>query len=232
MTLEEIVEISYPQQPHCPTVLLLDISGSMIVGDKIGQLNDGIRAFKEEIEKDELARKRVDLAVVTFGQKVDVAHDFSSIEDFEPPTLEADGLTPLGGAIKKASELIEKRKDEYKKEGIDYYRPWIFLITDGEPTDMNEGDELWNEVVSLIHDGEKSGKFLFFAVGVDEADMDTLAKISPQHRTPIKLKENHFNEMFLWLSRSQTKVSASKPGETVVLEDPFGLMGWGEIPSI
>ena len=72
MTLEEIVEISYPQQPHCPTVLLLDISGSMIVGDKIGQLNDGIRAFKEEIEKDELARKRVDLAVVTFGQKVDV----------------------------------------------------------------------------------------------------------------------------------------------------------------
>ncbi|MBR6011221.1 MAG: hypothetical protein IK060_02600, partial [Methanomicrobium sp.] len=71
-----------------------------------------------------------------------------------------------------------------------------------------------------------------FAVGVDEADMATLAKISPTHRAPIKLKENHFNEMFLWLSRSQAKVSASTPGEVVVLEDPFGLMGWGEIPSI
>ncbi len=232
MTLEEIVEISYPQQPHCPTVLLLDISGSMIVGDKINQLNEGIKAFKEEIEKDELARKRVDLAVVTFGQDVDIAHEFSSIEKFVPPTLEADGLTPLGNAVKKAAELLEKRKNEYKKEGIDYYRPWIFLITDGEPTDMSEGDELWNEVVSLIHNGEKEGKFLFFAVGVDEADMATLAKLSPEHRSPIKLKENHFNEMFLWLSRSQAKVSASNPGEVVILEDPFGLMGWGEIPSI
>ncbi|WOF16376.1 VWA domain-containing protein [Methanoplanus sp. FWC-SCC4] len=232
MTLEEMVEIAYPQQPHCPTILLLDISGSMTISEKIVQLNEGIKTFKEEIESDELARKRVDLAVVTFGQKVEVVQDFTSIDDFEPKELVADGLTPMGEAIKKSIEILENRKECYKTEGIDYYRPWIFMITDGEPTDMREGDPMWEEVISMVHQGEKDGKFLFFAVGMDSADLETLKKISPQGRAPIKLKENHFNEMFLWLSRSQAKVSASNVGDQVVLEDPFGLNGWGEIPTI
>ncbi|MDD3407806.1 MAG: VWA domain-containing protein, partial [Methanomicrobium sp.] len=185
-----------------------------------------------ELEKDELARKRVDVSVITFGSRVEICHEFTSVEDFNPPTLIADGLTPMGDAILKTLEVLEKRKEDYKKEGIDYYRPWIFLITDGEPTDMNEGDEKWNDVVLKIHSGEKEGRFLFFAVGVDSADMQTLAKISPPERMPIKLKENHFKEMFLWLSKSQAKVSASNMGEQVVLEDPAGLNGWGEIPTV
>lgn len=233
MTLEEMVEIAYPQQPHCPTILLLDTSGSMNISGKIDDLNSGIKTFKEEIEKDDLARKRIDLAVVAFGQSVQVVSGFKSIEEFEPEVLVADGLTPMGSAIKKAVEMLEARKDEYKKEGIDYYRPWIFMITDGEPTDMKEGDELWSETLNAVHSGEKEGKFLFFTVGVDEADMETLKMIAPPNRPPIKLKENHFNEMFIWLSRSQAKVSASKVGEQVVLEDPFDMLsGWGEIPTI
>lgn len=230
MTLEEIVEIAYPQQPHCPTILILDTSGSMMVNDKINRLNEGIALFKDEIGKDELARKRIDLAVLSFGQKVNVIQDFTSIDEFEPEELLADGLTPMGEAIKKAIEMLNIRKDEYKKEGIDYYRPWVFLITDGEPTDMYEGDEMWTEVTNLVHEGEKEGKFLFFTVGVEDADLETLAKIAPPTRTPVKLKDNNFKDMFLWLSKSQAKVSASGVGEQIVLEDPI-MFGWAEIPT-
>jgi uncharacterized protein YegL len=46
MTLEEMVEIAYPQQPHCPTILLLDTSGSMNISGKIDDLNSGIKTFK------------------------------------------------------------------------------------------------------------------------------------------------------------------------------------------
>lgn len=231
MTLEEIVDIAYPNQPHCPTILLLDTSGSMMINDKIKRLAEGIELFKEEIEKDDLARKRLDLAVITFGQKVSVIQQFGSIEDFQVPDIVADGLTPMGEAIKKSIGMLDRRKEEYKKEGTDYYRPWIFLITDGEPTDMNEGDELWAEVVDLVHGGEKDGKFLFFAVGMDDADMESLGKIAPPNRGPVKLKENNFRDMFLWLSRSQAKVSSSGVGEQIVLEDPV-LFGWAEIPTI
>lgn len=227
--LEESIEIANPQHPHCATVLLLDISGSMVANRKIDQLNDGIRFFKDDVTTDELASKRVDLAIVTFGQGVSVAHDFSSVEDFDPPKLTAGGLTPMGEAILRAIDLIEERKLEYKSRGIDYYRPWIFLITDGEPTDMQPGDATWNKVVAAINDGENNKNFLFFAVGVEPADMDTLKQLSPSNRAPVKLMPGKFRDMFEWLSKSQSKVSASKVGENVQLES---LSGWAEISTI
>lgn len=227
--LEESIEIANPQHPHCATVLLLDTSGSMVANSKINQLNDALRFFKEDVTSDELASKRVDLAIITFGESVTVAHDFSSMEHFNPPTLKAAGLTPMGEAILKAMDLIEERKLEYKSRGIDYYRPWIFLITDGEPTDMQSGDATWNKVVAGINDGENNKNFLFFTVGVEPADMDTLKQLSPSNRAPVRLMPGKFKAMFEWLSKSQGKVSASKVGENVQLDS---LAGWAEISTI
>jgi len=144
--LEEVeVRVDFKSQPHVATILLLDTSGSMH-GDKIDALNEGLRNFKTSVESDELAKMRVDLAVVTFNDRVDVIHNFSSIENFEPSTLSANGSTSMGDAILKAAEMIEERKKQYKDNGVDYYRPWIFMITDGEPTDMNPGSSKWENV--------------------------------------------------------------------------------------
>jgi len=227
--LEESIEIANPQHPHCATVLLLDISGSMVANGKINQLNDGLRFFKEDVTSDELASKRVDLAIITFGDGVTLTHDFSSMDAFNPPTLRASGLTPMGEAILRAIDLIEERKFEYKSRGIDYYRPWIFLITDGEPTDMKPGDATWKKVVAAINDGENNKNFLFFTVGVEPADMDTLKQLSPSNRAPVRLMPGKFKAMFEWLSKSQGRVSASKVGENVQLDSPAG---WAEISTI
>jgi uncharacterized protein YegL len=234
--LEERIEIANPQQPHCAVVLLLDTSGSM-GGEKISLLNEGVKGFKKDIvgdetegiKGDELAAKRVDLAVITFGQGVNVLHEFSSVADFDSPTLTADGYTPMGEAIIKAADLVEQRKQQYKAQGIDYFRPWIFLITDGEPTDMQPGDSKWNEVVKRVHEGEAGKKFMFFAVAVEAANAELLKQIAPPNRPPVRLKGNKFREMFQWLSKSQSKVSASKVGEQVALENPVAA-GWGEVP--
>jgi uncharacterized protein YegL len=199
-------------------------------GEKIAQLNHGLQVFKEEISRDELASKRVDLAVVSFGQSVRVIQPFSSINDFEAAPLTASGSTPLGEAILQAADMIERRKGEYKTQGIDYYRPWIFLITDGAPTDMQVGDSTWNQVVEKVHDGEASKKFMFFAVAVQDADTQILAQISPSNRPPVRLVGTKFKEMFQWLSKSQSKVSSSKVGENVALESPIAA-GWGEIAA-
>jgi uncharacterized protein YegL len=227
--LEELVEIGNPTQPHCATVLLLDTSGSMD-GEKISRLNEALRAFKEETAADELARKRVDLAVVTFGGVVTTVQNFCSIDDFEPAPLTAGGGTPLGQAILKASDMIEERKQQYKAQGIDYYRPWMFLITDGAPTDMSRGDASWTEVVKRVQEGEANKKFMFFAVVVEPADIETLAQIAPPNRPPVKLVGKKFKEMFQWLSKSQAKVSSSKVGENVAIENPVAA-GWGEVAA-
>jgi uncharacterized protein YegL len=227
--LEDLVEIANPQQPHCATVLLLDTSGSMD-GENISLLNAALKAFKEDIEKDELASKRVDLAVVTFGGDVQLFHDFTGIEDFDPPNLTAGGGTPMGDAILKAADMIEQRKRQYKQKGIDYYRPWIFLITDGEPTDMTPGDSKWNEVTKVVHNGESDEKFMFFGVAVDQANIEILGQITPPNRPPVRLKQKRFKELFEWLSKSQSKVSSSKVGDQVVLESPIAA-GWAEVST-
>lgn len=227
--LEERIDIANPQQPHVATVLLLDTSGSM-AGSKIAALNAGLTLFKQDVSTDDLACKRVDLAVVTFGTSVAVLHDFTSVEEFEAPALAADGSTPMGEAIRKAAELVEQRKQQYKAQGTDYYRPWIFMITDGEPTDMQPGDATWNDVVRLVQDGEAQKKFMFFAVAVEPANIEVLRQIAPPARPPVKLKGQRFRELFQWLSKSQSLVSASKVGEQVRLDNPVAA-GWGEIPT-
>lgn len=226
--LEDIVDIPYPQHPHCATVLVLDTSASM-AGNKIAELNEGLKILDDELKNDDLAMKRIDLAVISFGKGVELVRPFATISEFEPPELVAGGYTPMGEAILEAVRLVEERKNEYRTIGTDYYRPWIFLITDGQPTDMRRGDGRWHEVIDAVHTGEKERKFLFWALGVDQANMTLLKEISPPGRTPLMLQEAKWADMFLWLSKSLSQISDSRIGEQISLESPVGPEGWGVI---
>ncbi|WP_345083554.1 vWA domain-containing protein [Nemorincola caseinilytica] len=203
-------------EPRCPCVLLLDTSGSM-GGMPIMQLNEGVRTFRQELLADPIATKRVEVAVVTFGP-VTIETDFHTVPNFHPRELETTGDTPMGEAIATGIELITKRKKEYKESGIAYYKPWIILITDGAPTDE------WAAAAQMVQKGEANKSFAFFAIGVEDANMDILKQISV--RAPLKLKGLMFREFFIWLSASMKMVSAKEPGNAINLLPPSG---WSEL---
>ncbi|CAM2139606.1 IPR002035 domain-containing protein YegL [Pararobbsia alpina] len=197
-------------EPRCPCLLLLDTSTSMD-GARIAELNAGIATFKDELSSDSLAMKRVEVAVVTFGP-VEVKTPFQTASHFFPPHLEANGDTPIGAAIQQGLQLLAQRKVEYRENGISFYRPWVFLITDGAPTDD------WKDAAALVHAGEKASSFAFFAVAVGGADMSVLRQISA--RVPVKLDGLKFRELFQWLSNSMKSVSQSALGSKVSIDPP------------
>ncbi len=208
-------------EPRVPCVLVLDVSGSM-AGKAIDELNAGLLTYKDELSADGLASKRVEVCVITFGSEVNVVCDFATSQNFQPPTLVANGLTYMGMAVEKAMDAIESRKLQYKANGIAYYRPWIFLVSDGAPNDPD-----WESIAIRAVSAEKSKKFKTFCVGVDGADVSVLQKFSVS--APVMLKGLRFRDMFLWLSSSQQSVSRSTPGDTVPLENPATPEGWATI---
>lgn len=199
-------------EPRCPCVLLLDVSGSM-GGEPINELNAGLATFRDELAADSLAMKRVEVAIVTFGP-TKVETPFSAAATFYPPTLAPQADTPMGAAIIQAIDLVRARKADYRANGISYYRPWIFLITDGAPTDQ------WQAAAQAVREGEAGKAFAFFAIGVRGADMNVLRQISV--REPLALDALKFQQLFSWLSSSLQSVSRSTPGAEVTLESPKG----------
>lgn len=215
--LEQVEFDTSNPEPRCACVLLVDVSGSM-AGEPIQQLNEGLLAFQQALNADSLASLRVELAIVSFGSTVTVARDFVTANQFQPPRLSASGSTPMGQAINLALDMVTQRKSTYQQNGVAYYRPWIFLITDGAPTDE------WQSAAQRVKQLEASKGVAFFAVGVQGANMNTLSQIAT--RTPLQLKGLNFRSMFVWLSQSLTSVSHSQVGQQTPLPAP---QGWAEV---
>ena len=230
-----------PQQ-RCPCVLLLDVSGSMgtivenagrdtgetvqtdgqtfrvVTGGttRMDKLNQGLRTLDRALKEDTLTSQRVELAIVTFGSTVKVEQPFVTAGEFIPPTLQPAGETPMGQAILTAIDLLEERKKSYKSHGVPYLRPWLFLISDGMPTDN------WAEAAKRIREYEDQKKVVFFAILTDGENAGALSQLSVR---PVKHVESvKYDELFLWLSATQVSMSQSSRGNESQVKLPAP--GW------
>jgi len=204
-----------------PVCLVLDTSSSMD-GLPINELNEGVTKFMNEILKDEITRYSAEISVVTFGGTVNKVLNFGNLEDQRVPIFSANGGTPMGEGVETTLDLLDERKKEYQKAGVDYFQPWMILMTDGQPTDSIE------TAVTQTCDLIENRKLTIFPIGIgDAADMSVLARFSPK-KSPMKLQGLKFKEFFEWLSQSVSVVSQSIPGEKIEL-DTEGLKGWADL---
>lgn len=219
--------------PRVACALLLDTSYSMR-GERIDHVNAGFSAFCASIADDPLARKRTDVTVVTFGGTVEVAVPFHEGRDLVPVTFAAQGATPLGEALDTGLDLLAARKSEYKEAGLEYFRPWLFVITDGMPTD----GQRFTRASDRVRAAEAAKEVTVFTVGAGEADLEALSRLSAV-REPLALQGVRFEELFAWLSTSMSVVTQSsafgptdatvtaiETAEQVPLPSPAGWATW------
>jgi uncharacterized protein YegL len=204
-----------------PCVVLLDGSTSMD-GKAIDNLNQGLSILERELKADDVASLRVQLLLLRIGghSDVEILTDWTDAIDFSAPQVEANGTTPLGKGVNVALKELEEQKKKYRQNQITYNRPWLFIITDGAPTDMN-----WEKAAEKAVEAEKKGKVVVFPIGTEEADFEILNKFSS--RGAIMLNNLDFKELFVWLSQS---VSAGSQTE-INSERQLPAISWGAVPS-
>ncbi len=209
-------------EQKCLCVLVLDVSGSMR-GEPIKQLNNGLQEFYNEVVEDETASQRLEVSIMTFNEHVTTIQEPALVDNFTMPTLSAYGSTAMVDAVNAAIDKVEARKEWYKKTGQPYYRPWIILMTDGEP---DEGQNV-EQLAARLHEGTRDKRYLFMSVGIEGANMQTLKKLQGDGIPPAMMKGLKFKEFFKWLSASITVVVNHTEGETVnVSEGATGLDDW------
>lgn len=212
MNYEGEDDLIFNTAARCAVCLCLDTSGSM--NPYIDELNEGIKLFYDSIRANDLASKSCEIAIVTYDSDVKVVEDFSSIDTKKPKTLAASGSTKMGEGVQKALELLSARKQKYKDIGVDYYQPWLVLMSDGYPDNLSTV----KDAQKITKELEDEKKLTIFPIGIgNDVDLDILSDFSNKKKA-LRLKDFKFADFFEWLGQSVSIVSASKVGDTVKLD--------------
>jgi Uncharacterized protein encoded in toxicity protection region of plasmid R478, contains von Willebrand factor (vWF) domain len=146
-----------------PVILMLDRSGSM-EGEKILQLNAAVNEMIESFKTAGQGEVDVNIAVISFGNggaTLDLKlQSVSTIESLL--CLQADGMTPMGMALRMAKDMIED-KDEIPSKG---YRPAVVLVSDGAPNDD------WEKNMEDFVGNGRSSKCERFAMAIGTSQDD------------------------------------------------------------
>lgn len=118
-----------------PIFFLIDVSESM-VGEPIRNVNDGIKMIMSGLKSNPMALETVYISIIAFAGKVKTIVPLTYILDFIPHDLPIGGGTALGKAMNYLMDEINKQvqKTTYERKGD--WKPIVFLLTDGCPTDQ------------------------------------------------------------------------------------------------
>lgn len=181
-----------------PIYLLLDTSASM-TGEPINAVRDGLDLLVSTLRQDPYALETAFLSVITFDNSARQVVPLTEITEFQAPHIEANGATALGDALKTAARCIttEVRKTTADSKGD--WKPLVFLMTDGMPTDS------WEKAVDEFR-AAKPGLTICCAAG-PQADTKVLSRISEVLVTLDTADSATIAAFFKWVSASITTSS-------------------------
>lgn len=177
---------------------------------RIEIIEKGIQKFYDAIFADELARLTVLVSIVTFNDKAKKVQNFLPVVKKDghvrkTPHFIPQGETAMGEGIIMALDLLDRCKEKNKSNGVDCYRPWLIVMSDGinngNPVELRIAKERIKDLVE-----HKKLAFYPFAIG-NGADLNQLNQLSPKQRA-FQLEETQMDGLFKWFANSAVQVSS------------------------
>jgi uncharacterized protein YegL len=183
-----------------PVYLLLDCSASMS-GEPIEATRMGVRALVADLKTDPQALETAYLSVITFSSTAQQVCPLTELMSFQEPNLDARGATALGEALKVLDQCVESevRKSTPTQKGD--WKPLVFLMTDGQPTDN------WESAADALKQ-KKLSNIIACAAGPG-ADETLLKRITEMVVVLNNVQPDTLKQFFKWVS-SSIKTTSSR----------------------
>ncbi|QHI37708.1 hypothetical protein IMCC3317_30890 [Kordia antarctica] len=117
-----------------PVYVLLDTSGSMM-GEPIEAVKNGVQVMISSLRQNPQAIETAFLSIITFNSTAQQVVPLTDLSSFQTPDIQASGTTALGGALELVSTCIDNEVASTTAESKGDWKPLIFIMTDGIPTD-------------------------------------------------------------------------------------------------
>lgn len=189
-----------------PVYLLLDISGSMD-GAPLQAVNQGVSFLYNELMDSPQAVETCWISVITFESQAQQVVPLTELIKFTPPVLQSGGSTSMGAALDILSQAIDHEIIGNAGEKRGDYKPLIFLLTDGEPTDD------WRSALQRLHSRTQKKPATIIAIGCGQgANMSTLKQITEHALRLSDATPDAIASFFKWVSQSIQSASIKASG--------------------
>lgn len=130
-----------------PVYLMIDTSGSM-KGEPIESVKVGLETMLSTLRGDPSALESVNISIITFDREVKCILPLTPLESLQLPVLNVpdSGPTHTGAALQLLCELVDRDVRPSTSEQKGDWRPLLFLMTDGKPSDL----QLYHNIIPEV----------------------------------------------------------------------------------
>lgn len=180
-----------------------------MIGDAIESVREGVSTLLTELRSNPHTLETAHVSIITFDSEARQLVPLTEVAEIMAPELKLSPGTAMGAGIRLLCQKVNEEVTKTTATTKGDYRPLVFLLTDGQPTDPGDTEAAIRTLTS-----PKIANIYAIGCGSEgDVDFHTLGKITDIVLKMEDLSREAFAKLFVWLSSSvqSTSIDAANP---------------------